>query len=400
MHFRKLCYKIPATQPGACVSEYLDPLIGAFIDGYEISELIGEGGIGRVYRAKHTFIGKQIAVKVLKPDYAKNKISMARLLQEARAVNEIRHENVVDIFNLLYRPDFGEAYILMELLEGRTLGDVMQKGGALLLPQIGHIGMQLCSALYAAHQKGIFHRDLKPDNIFLTTRAGQKNFVKIIDFGLAKLKEKSFQLTQDGALLGTPQYMAPEQMRGEQAEARTDIYALGLIFFEMATGETPHPAQHMAELYDKRLKEDAPDPRTKSAWLPKDLARLIVKCLARNPLLRYSSMREVAIELAMACDLTFDAYFSAIAPLKNAPEHDLFYETERFVPLDAALLLDDSPIQETQPVSFLEELISSKTPPDEDSHTQIDEAALRGETIRLSLDEPIPTNEDLPKKKP
>ena len=381
------------------MSEYQDPLIGASIDGYEISELIGEGGIGRVYRAKHTFIGKQIAVKVLRPDYAKNKISMARLLQEAKAVNEIRHENVVDIFNLLYRPDFGEAYILMELLEGRTLGDVMAKGGALLLPQIGHIGMQLCSALFAAHQKGIFHRDLKPDNIFLTTRAGQKNFVKIIDFGLAKLKEKSFQLTQDGALLGTPQYMAPEQMRGEQAEARTDIYALGLIFFEMATGDTPHPAQHMAELYDKRLKEDAPDPRTKSAWLPKDFARLVVKCLARNPALRYPSMREVAIELAMACDLEFEAYFSNLAPLKNAPEHDLFYETERFIPLDAALLPDDSPIQETQPVSFLEELISSKTPPDEDSYTQIDEAALRGETVRLSLDEPIPTNEDLTKKK-
>jgi serine/threonine protein kinase len=121
VHCRKTCYKIPATQPGACVSEYQDPLIGAFIEGYEISALIGEGGIGRFYRAKHTFIGKQIAIKALKPDYARNKISMARLLQEAGAVNEIRHENVVDIFNLLYRPDLEEAYILMELLEGRTL---------------------------------------------------------------------------------------------------------------------------------------------------------------------------------------------------------------------------------------------------------------------------------------
>jgi hypothetical protein len=110
-------------------------------------------------------------------------------------------------------------------------------------------------------------------------------------------------------------------------------------------------------------------------------------------------MREVALELAMSCDLAFDAYFSNFASLKNTPEHDLFYETERFVPLDAALLPDDSPIQETQPISFLEELISSKTPPDEDSYTQLDEVALCGETIRLPLDEPLPPNEDPIKKK-
>jgi serine/threonine protein kinase len=320
------------------VEEEIDPLIGTLVGGYEVVSLLGEGTMGRVYLANHPFIGKQIAIKALRTHFVKDQTSMARFFQEAKAVNAIRHENVVDIFNFIYTPEKSEAYILMELLEGRTLGAALEKEGTMLLGQIGHIGLQLCSALAAAHNNGIYHRDLKPENIFLTHRSGQKNFVKIIDFGLAKLQESSGKpLTFNGARLGTPAYMSPEQILGEKVDARTDIYSLGIVLYEMATGSFPFDLTNMADLFEQKLRETLPDPRAKSRWLPEALSALITRCLSKERQRRHASIIDLADDLSEACGLNHTSYLGLSQPvlspkLAPSPVHEFedFYATNDF----------------------------------------------------------------------
>jgi serine/threonine protein kinase len=314
----------------------VDPLIGRNIGGYEVASLLGEGAMGKVYLAKHPFIGKKIAIKSLRSQFVKDQHSMTRFFQEAKAVNAIRHENVVDIFNLLYTPESNEAYILMEYLEGRTLGAAIKEEGSMLLGQIGHIGLQLCSALAAAHTRNILHRDLKPENIFLSQKTNQKTFVKIIDFGLAKLHESTAApITWAGARLGTPAYMSPEQFMGEKVDARTDIYSLGLILYEMATGEFPFVLKSMSDLIAQKMRDTVADPRTRSRWLPESLSTLITRCLSKEKRQRHTSVIDLAYDLAEACGLDPEPYMGLSSPelpptlMESAQgaEFDLFYST-------------------------------------------------------------------------
>jgi serine/threonine protein kinase len=281
--------------------ELENTILGKMIEGYEVISQLGEGAMGRVYLAKHPMIGKRIAIKSLRPELVRTHGQMTRFLREAQTVNEIGHQNVVDIFNFVYRQETKEAYILMEFLEGQTLAEVIERESPLPVKRVAYIGQQVCSALFAAHECGIIHRDLKPENIFLTNRVDQKDFVKLIDFGLAKLLESGEErpITFHGTLLGTPAYMSPEQALGEPIDLRADLYALGLVLYEAATGVLPFASNTLQETLAGRLLFQAPTLRTYRADIPLDFEAVILRCLSKSREARFSSAKELGEQLAL-----------------------------------------------------------------------------------------------------
>jgi serine/threonine protein kinase len=276
-----------------------DPVIGKVIGNYRVLAPLGEGGMAKVYRAEHSTIQKEAALKLLKPEYSSREHSVARFFHEAQAVNRIRHESLVDIFDFGKTPE-GDHYILMELLHGEPLTETLAPKKPLPLERILHISIQIAHALEATHQKGIVHRDLKDANVFLTTRAGQKDFVKILDFGIAKLLDGTSPdviKTKDGAMIGTPLYISPEQARGTVVGPPTDIYAFGCLLFVMATGEPPFFDDNAIVVALKHIDEPPPKPREKNPKLPAKLESIILRCLEKAPEDRYPSMLAVAREL-------------------------------------------------------------------------------------------------------
>ena len=212
----------------------IDPLVGIVIDGrYLIESVLGEGGMGVVYLATHTALNKRFAVKVLRGEIARDEEIMRRFVREAQSSTAIGHSNIVDISDF-GKLDDGTAYFVMEHLDGEPLTDRIRRG-AMPTSEVLHICAQIAAALAAAHGRGIIHRDLKPDNIFLIRRGGDDRFVKILDFGIAKVGGANAKLTRTGMIFGTPHYMSPEQAAGQSVDSRTDIYALGVILFEMLT---------------------------------------------------------------------------------------------------------------------------------------------------------------------
>jgi serine/threonine-protein kinase len=225
--------------------ERADPLLGTTLDGrYRILRRIGEGGMGIVYEAEHVVLEKRVALKVLRDDFSSRPEVVERFRQEAKSASRIGNEHIVDISDFGETPD-GSSYFVMELLDGEDLATVLQRETTIPLARAADILLQCCKALGAAHSKGIVHRDMKPENIFLTQREGRPDFVKIVDFGIAKMSDietkgtPGRKLTKTGMIFGTPEYMSPEQAAGKPLDHRVDIYALGVIFFEMLTGRVP-----------------------------------------------------------------------------------------------------------------------------------------------------------------
>ncbi|HEU0033563.1 MAG TPA: protein kinase [Kofleriaceae bacterium] len=263
---------------------------GTIIAGYVIDGEIGKGGMGFVYSATHPVIGKRAAIKVLKPEVSKSPIVVERFIQEARAVNQIGHPNIVDIFDFGALDD-GRAYHVMDLLVGESLRKRLKRG-PLHPSEAASVIDETAQALAAAHDKGFVHRDLKPDNIFLVTRDDRWPEVKLLDFGLAKLMPEAgiapFQ-TKAGVMLGTPEYMSPEQARGAGVDYRTDVYALGIVTFEILTGQRPFPtmgdpvATMMAHAEEPppSLSDLAPD-------LPLEMIQLVDAMLAKESAARPS----------------------------------------------------------------------------------------------------------------
>ena len=271
-----------------------DPLIGATLGGlYHVERLIGVGGMGRVYEATHTHLGKAFAVKVLPEGRADKPDATERFLREAKSATKIDHDHIVKIVNF-DSDDEHRLFIVMELLEGENLADRLDRG-ALPVGEAIEIARQTGEALQAAHDAGIVHRDLKPENIFITQKNG-KDFVKVLDFGISKIKNPEHgdpKLTATDQIVGTPLYISPELARGiATVDHRTDIYALGVIMYEMLTGTPPFTGQNHFQLLYKHGNE-APDPpsqRSKKASIPAHVESAVLCALEKDPDDRFDSM--------------------------------------------------------------------------------------------------------------
>jgi len=262
-----------------------DPLLGLRLGEYVVRERIGVGGMGLVYRGEQPVIGKPVAIKILRPDVVDKPIHMERLLAEARAVNAIRHRGIIDIFSFGQTPD-GRQYFVMEFLEGTALDTYIAERGVLTPQEMLGFSEEILAALAAAHEAGVIHRDLKPNNIFLVKPPGGGKYVKVLDFGLAKLSnsaEVGSPQTQAGLIVGTPEYMAPEQIRAEPVSAKTDLYAFGILAFQMLTGQLPFTANSPAEYLVRHLERTPPAPIELMPDIPPELSELVVSLLAKDP---------------------------------------------------------------------------------------------------------------------
>lgn len=267
----------------------VDSLLGQTIGPYRIARLLGAGGMGRVYLGVHRDIGSRVAIKVLSPNRVQDEQLVKRFFDEARAASLIRHESIVNIFDLSSLPD-GRQYIVMEYLEGASLSKLIEWHGALPLGGFFQAMGDVLSALHAAHQKGIIHRDLKPDNIVVS----QSGRAHVLDFGIAKLVPELSQKSTPTAtdkLLGTPHYMSPEQVLAGPVDGRTDVYAVGVILFQGVTGQRPFTADSSYELMRKHIEEPPPSPRVIRSEISPDLEAVILKAMAKDPGERYPSAR-------------------------------------------------------------------------------------------------------------
>lgn len=238
----------------------VDPMIGKVVAGrYRLEARAGEGGMGVVYRARHVLIERVVALKLIRPDLRGETHLRAWMLREARAANRVDHAHIIDIHDIGETED-GELYLVMEYLVGTPLSAELAKGPMPIARGVD-ILEQMCAALARAHDLGVVHRDLKSDNILLTQRGGRKDFVKILDFGLAAIARDP-RLAPKGAVFGTPEYMSPEQARGEEVGPQSDLYALGVLFFEMLTGQLPFRAPDRETLLEMQRSQPPPKPRS------------------------------------------------------------------------------------------------------------------------------------------
>ncbi len=271
-------------------------LEGALLgERYRVQQRIGGGGFGVVYQAEHALTGRNFAIKVLRTDLGERPKLAERFMREATTTARIEHENVVDIIDV-GRTDEGALYFAMELLRGETLEETLLRERRLPWRRVRAIGLQICDGLKAAHARGIVHRDLKPANIFRVRRGGDPDYIKILDFGIAKLLDDDTHggtgLTSNYEVLGTPLYMSPEQTAADPVDWRTDIYAVGVMLFEMLTGDRPYKGDTHVKLISKiltgnvpRMSELAPD-----ADIPEALELIVATALAKDPGERFQDM--------------------------------------------------------------------------------------------------------------
>ena len=270
-------------------AEGVDPLVGTTVGSFRIVRPLGRGGMGTVYLGEHPVIGSKVAIKFLHESMATSAALVSRFYDEARAVNLIGHENIVGIFDLSMLPP-NRYYIVMEYLEGQTLS-AMLRAGPVPPSAALEILLQLCDALHCAHERGVVHRDLKPDNVFVLRRHGRDHFVKLLDFGIAKLRDTDAgSHTAAGMIVGTPEYMAPEQCDNRAIDARTDVYALGAMAYQLATGRIPFAGTSIAQLLIAHLKDPPPPPREVNPAIHPALEAAVLRALAKRPEDRFADM--------------------------------------------------------------------------------------------------------------
>jgi serine/threonine-protein kinase len=270
--------------------------IGHTIGNYKITSKLGEGGMGVVYLAEHPVIGKKVAMKAIHPELSKNSDVVSRFVTEAKAVNQIGHEHIVDIADFGNTPE-GEFYFVMEYLQGESLSDRLRRESRIEYARALSIGAQIADALNASHAQGIIHRDLKPENIFLCNRGQSRDFVKVLDFGLAKLTMGDVKVThktRTGSVMGTPYYMSPEQCEGKiEIDHRADIYSLGVLIFEMLTGKVPFGGEGYGEIIVKHVTMPPPSVRSVVPDLPEYLDMILYRVLAKDRDQRFQTMAEL-----------------------------------------------------------------------------------------------------------
>lgn len=266
--------------------------VGSTVGNYQVLAKIGQGSMGAVYLAQHPTIGKRVALKVIRPELTADEETLTRFFNEARAVTQIGHDNIVDVKDFGQTPD-GDSFIVMELLEGTGLGELLRLEGALPPERAAHIAAQITDGLAAAHARGIIHRDLKPDNVFLVTRGSDRDYVKILDFGLAKLTGPGALAsnTREGTVIGTPYYMAPEAAESaSRVDSRADVYSLGCILFEMLTGQVPFSGEGLGQILVRHLREIPLTPSAMRPGTPEWLDRITLRALQKKPDHRFVSM--------------------------------------------------------------------------------------------------------------
>jgi serine/threonine-protein kinase len=280
---------------GADLVPLEDPRVGTLLAGrYVIEDVIGEGGMATVYRAQHKLVDRLCAVKILSPQYAADKVVRERFRREAKSAQKLSHPNIIEIFDQGETED-QTAYIVMEYLHGNALADLVARGP---LPTRRALGLmiQIARGIARAHDFEVIHRDMKPENVFVCTREDGGDLVKLLDFGIARSRSDS-RLTGAGELFGTPQYMAPERITGGEAGPGVDLYALGVIFFEMVTGRLPFDASDIPTYFVKHIKEPAPSPRKFNTSIPEALDALILSLLAKEAKLRPVDAHRVGKDL-------------------------------------------------------------------------------------------------------
>lgn len=296
---QRFCPKC-GTVLGAADPQTPDPLVGQTLGGkYKVVRLLGEGGMGCVYEGSQQLgtTARKVAVKTLHPHLSRDPKVKARFEREVATIAELEHPNTIQVYDFGSTPE-GILYLVMEFLQGRSLCDVLEKDGAMQPDRAQHVLEQACGSLEEAHKRGIVHRDLKPDNIVLVERAGKKDFVKVLDFGIAKRaneEDKNEQkLTQQGMVLGTPPYMSPEQFTGRPIDARSDIYSLGIVAYEMLTGKLPFEAQTAWEWATQHMTQP-PIPiesLAEGTRAPEAMRSAIKRALAKSPDERFATVSE------------------------------------------------------------------------------------------------------------
>ncbi|MFK8000631.1 MAG: serine/threonine-protein kinase [Polyangiales bacterium] len=279
-----------------------DPFVGLTLAGkYEVMDPLARGGMGRVYRAIQKPLGREVALKVLDLDQLEGQAAIEdfqqRFFLEAASCAQLQHPNTVVVYDYGKTED-DDVFIAMELLNGETLQDLIVRDGTVDPSRAIHIALQICGSIGGAHDQGMVHRDLKPSNVMLTARGNDPNFVKVLDFGLVKQEDNG--LTQSGALLGTPRYMAPEQISNTKIGPGADIYALGAILYHMITGRPPFDSESKFVLLASHMNEAAPSIREVDPDTPasRELEQVVMRCLRKNPEERYDSMEALARALA------------------------------------------------------------------------------------------------------
>jgi len=310
----------PEEEAEIAAEEEKNSRIGTLLGSYYVNDVIGEGGMGIVYLAEHVKLGRKVAIKVLRQEFSNNAAAVSRFFHEARAVNQIGHENIIEVTDF-FEEVGGDNYFVMELLEGLDLEQLLEREEQVPSERAVPIVLQVCEALAAAHEAGVIHRDLKPENIFLIEHAGRQDFVKLLDFGIAKLTDqdgKSLQRTMAGSVLGTPEYMSPEQAAGKSVDHRSDTYSLGVILYELVTGRLPFEAKSFGEYLVQHMTVAPKSPtRFDDLRYPvsPELRDVIMRCLEKEPADRYQSMRELYVDLEAllpGAEPAFDAKAPAV----------------------------------------------------------------------------------------
>ncbi len=350
-----------------------DPYIGQMLlDQFKIEEQIGAGGMGTVYRARQTTLHRDVAIKILHPELADNRDAVRRFKREARVCTALDHPNVVRVFLFGQLPD-GSLYIVMEFLRGRSLLEVIQRDGALPVHRALHIASQICDGVGEAHGHNVVHRDIKPENIVLIEKARDPDFVKVLDFGIARVlwSEEQTVATQSGLVFGTARYISPEGAAGEVTDARSDVYSLGILTYQLLSGETPFDAPSPVAMLMKHIHSTPPHllAQERARHVPEAIADVVMRALSKNPEGRYEDAQAFGEALrASAQHAGFELAGRrppGLAPTASQAEPLPF----SLPPEKSAKAVSDRPPPSKPAPSRAEETVRTKNEPKKESET-------------------------------